>query len=159
MRLVCFYHLFDKDWLISCFVSFSLWYVLHDVASRSTSYQSARLHSNVRADPNVPNCAFLCAMFYRPSLSQLLIIPHSKRPAAEPSEFWENRPIFQKINICVWFFTSILFYFFIFSLIFGYPFPPPPEPDWSDLWSILVPCLSNFATNVTFLLGLKPRAF
>ena len=46
-------HLFNGDWLIFCFCCVLLCYVLHDVASRSNSSQSARLNWDVRADPNV----------------------------------------------------------------------------------------------------------
>ena len=59
----------------------------------------------------------------------------SKRPAVEPSEFKKQN------YFLLWvLYVFCLFYFFIFSLIFGYR-SPPPGPDWSHLWSIWVPCV------------------
>ena len=38
--------------------------------------------------------------------------------------------------------------FLIFSLFFGCPLPPPPGPDWSHVWSTLVPLLFDFGKVV-----------
>ena len=49
----------------------------------------------------------------------------SKRPAVEPSDFWENRTRFQKQRFFLFcLFTFAFFIIFIFSLIFVCPFLP-----------------------------------
>jgi hypothetical protein len=84
--------------------------------------------------------AFRCAMFYMSFLSHLLI---NAQPLSPPI-FEKIAPYF-KNNVFSYFGCLRLrfLYLFIFVLIFGCPFPPPPGPDWSHLWSILVPCCTR----------------
>ena len=69
--------------------------------------------------------AFRCAMFYMSFLSHLLK-KLSKRPAVEPSDFWENRTRFQKQRFflfCI--FTFAFFIFFHIFVNFRLPLPTP----------------------------------
>ena len=59
--------------------------------------------------------AFRCAMFYMSFVSHLLK-NLSKRPAVEPSDFWENRTRFQKQSFFL--FCFFTFAFFIHFHIF-----------------------------------------
>ena len=91
--------------------------------------------------------AFRCAMFY---MSFFITFVEKTSVNAQPL----SPPIFEKIapdfkNNVFSYFASLrlrFLYFFIFSLIFGWPFPPP-GPDWSHLWSIWVPFLFGFGRS------------
>ena len=68
---------------------------------------------------------FRCAMFYMSFLSHLLK-KLSKRPAVEPSDFWENRTRFQKQCFFLFcFFTFAFFILFHIFVNFRLPLPTP----------------------------------
>ena len=116
--------------------------------------------------------AFRCAMFYMSFLSHLLK-NLSKRPAVEPSDFWENRTRFQKQ--CLFLFCIFTFAFFIFFHIFvnfRLPLPTPLaqiglicDRFWSNLYRLLVDLYSFFvvfgiyANRFWMILDIKIQPF
>ena len=80
--------------------------------------------------------AFRCAMFYMSFLLHLLKNSVNAQPFSPP--IFENIAPDFKNNVFSYFASLRLrfLYFFIFVLIFGCP-------DWSHLWSILVPCCTR----------------
>ena len=70
----------------------------------------------------------------------------SKRPAVEPSDFWENRDF--KNNVFSYF-PSLRLRFLYFSYLYRFSVAPSPPsgPDWSHLWSISVPFMFGFGRS------------
>ena len=91
--------------------------------------------------------AFRCAMFY---MSIFITFVEKTSVNAQPL----SSPIFEKMapdfkNKVFFLFCFFTFAFFIlFHIFVNFRLPlPPPGPDWSHLWSILVPFLFGFGRS------------